>query len=822
MTSVIEGEDGEAGVQDPAENEDESTGKPRQPSSGSLKDHQLADDGRFSRSNKVIGHGSTKIVYHARDEEEGCDVAWNEVIRGTKEEDEWVIAKFKNEIKFLESLEHPNIITLLFKDVSSKRALFITEMLPGGTLKQFVATSKKKKLQVKVIKKICKQLLFALNYLHTRDPPVVHSDLKCDNIFIDSHNCEVKVGDFGLSGHCGDQLLTGIHQHRLEFVPPEAMGEGASYSCKGDVYSFGMCVLEMISGEYPYSECDDGEAIKAKAQAGILPEAFDAIVVDEYRTHKTNVKEFISYCLSPIVKRPNCDELLKDNFVIVDEKEKKSSASSTPASSVAGDVQHHSVITMEMLTEPQAGPTGRIVEEGLGPSGPNPERTVSETSGTSSHNPELQPANMTSYKLHGAWNSVEPASEAIRRRRSSMMSNNMSSITSASFNADDHHDENLGPDGMELANGFCPTDLTSDTQSKIEPPGAPAATFLSPDNLSLLTSSEESHALFPSHPGSEAGSSELAVLPPSLTAMSPVPAHVNSNTSLCSEESNSPMQPPAGLDDLVALYYDSVHAAELQSLMTEQRHLRERMRQLEAEHKEKTKQRNLKKAKLADELRRLGVDPPQPRSKAMAARPASVPADHIGNQAQTDRAGIQHQGSPNTTESKPPFPRAKVDAPSAVSPPRHPDATPPPTPGATAASQGRANAAGQSDDSRLPPRPMAAAPAPALRPYIKTDAITTTITTGLPADSQRPHMVATITTLTSAKNCEVRRTSAVTYSPSPPTSPGIPKYTNPPSCAASHVAGMNHRAMASPSPASPEYNLATTKNIQSFCESQIR
>ena len=74
--------------------------------------------------------------------------------------------------------------------------------------------------------------------------------------------------------------------HRLEFVPPESMAEDASYSCKGDVYSFGMCVLEMISGKYPYSECADGEAIKAKARGGLLPEAFDAIVVDEYRTYR--------------------------------------------------------------------------------------------------------------------------------------------------------------------------------------------------------------------------------------------------------------------------------------------------------------------------------------------------------------------------------------------------------------------------------------------------------------------------------------------------------------------------------------------------------
>lgn len=152
MTSVVEEEDGESGVQDPAETVDASLTK-RQPSSGSLKDQQLGEEGRFVRSNKIIGHGSTKIVYKARDEEEGVEVAWNEMMdtRCAQQQGE-LIAKFKNEITILESLDHPNIITMYHSHIStsSKRALFISEMLPGGTLKEFIANSKKKRLNLKV------------------------------------------------------------------------------------------------------------------------------------------------------------------------------------------------------------------------------------------------------------------------------------------------------------------------------------------------------------------------------------------------------------------------------------------------------------------------------------------------------------------------------------------------------------------------------------------------------------------------------------------------------------------------------------------------
>lgn len=56
-----------------------------------------------------------------------------------------------------------------------------------------------KKIDMRAIKSWAKQILQGLVYLHSRDPPVIHRDLKCDNIFVNGHLGQVKIGDLGLA-----------------------------------------------------------------------------------------------------------------------------------------------------------------------------------------------------------------------------------------------------------------------------------------------------------------------------------------------------------------------------------------------------------------------------------------------------------------------------------------------------------------------------------------------------------------------------------------------------------------------------------------------
>nr|GEW23248.1 probable serine/threonine-protein kinase WNK9 [Tanacetum cinerariifolium] len=85
-------------------------------------------------------------------------------------------------------------------------------------------------------------ILKGLLYLHTHDPPVIHRDLKCDNIFVNGNQGEVKIGDLGLA-----DILRKSHVARCvgtpEFMAPEVYAE--EYNELVDIYAFGMCTLEM-------------------------------------------------------------------------------------------------------------------------------------------------------------------------------------------------------------------------------------------------------------------------------------------------------------------------------------------------------------------------------------------------------------------------------------------------------------------------------------------------------------------------------------------------------------------------------------------------
>ena len=88
--------------------------------------------------------------------------------------------------------------------------------------------------------------------MHTRTPPVIHRDLKCDNIFITGPTGSVKIGDLGLATLKNKSFAKSVIG-TPEFMAPEMYDE--HYDERVDVYAFGMCMLEMATSEYPYAEC---------------------------------------------------------------------------------------------------------------------------------------------------------------------------------------------------------------------------------------------------------------------------------------------------------------------------------------------------------------------------------------------------------------------------------------------------------------------------------------------------------------------------------------------------------------------------------------
>ncbi|XP_054656254.1 serine/threonine-protein kinase WNK4 isoform X2 [Dunckerocampus dactyliophorus] len=244
-------------------------------------------DGRYLKFNIEIGRGSFKTVYKGLDTETTVEVAWCELQtrKLTKAERQ----RFSEEVEMLKGLQHPNIVRFHDSWKSTvkghKCIILVTELMTSGTLKTYLKRFKEMKL--KLLQRWSCQILKGLHFLHTRTPPIIHRDLKCDNIFITGPTGSVKIGDLGLATLKSASFAKSVIG-TPEFMAPEMYEE--KYDEAVDVYAFGMCILEMATSEYPYSECQNAAQIYRKVTSGIKPDSFYKVKVPE-------LKEIIEGCI---------------------------------------------------------------------------------------------------------------------------------------------------------------------------------------------------------------------------------------------------------------------------------------------------------------------------------------------------------------------------------------------------------------------------------------------------------------------------------------------------------------------------------------------
>ncbi|CAJ2630243.1 unnamed protein product [Trifolium pratense] len=265
--------------------------------------------GRYGRYNEILGKGASKTVYRAFDEYEGIEVAWNQVKLYDFLKNPQDLERLYCEIHLLKTLKHKNIMKFYtsWVDTANRHINFVTEMFTSGTLRQY--RLKHKRVNIRAVKHWCRQILEGLLYLHSHDPPVIHRDLKCDNIFINGNQGEVKIGDLGLAAIL--RKSNAVHcVGTPEFMAPEVYEE--DYNELVDIYSFGMCILEMVTFEYPYSECNHPAQIYKKVVSGKMPEALNKV-------NDTEVKQFIEKCLATVSLRLSAKELLDDPFLQIDD-----------------------------------------------------------------------------------------------------------------------------------------------------------------------------------------------------------------------------------------------------------------------------------------------------------------------------------------------------------------------------------------------------------------------------------------------------------------------------------------------------------------------
>ncbi|KAK3030641.1 hypothetical protein RJ639_035845 [Escallonia herrerae] len=263
---------------------------------------ERSPNNRYVRYGEILGKGAFKTGF---DEVDGIEIAWNQVSIEDALQSPENLERLYSEVHLLRTLKHENIIKsyISWVDDENKTINMITELFTSGNLRQY--RRKHKSVDMKAIKSWARQILQGLNYLHCQNPPIIHRDLKCDNIFVNGNHGEVKIGDLGFATIMQQPTARSVIG-TPEFMAPELYEE--EYNELVDIYSFGMCILELITCEYPYSECKNQAQIYKKVISGIRPAALGKV-------KDPQVKQFIEKCLLPQAERLPSAELLRDPFL---------------------------------------------------------------------------------------------------------------------------------------------------------------------------------------------------------------------------------------------------------------------------------------------------------------------------------------------------------------------------------------------------------------------------------------------------------------------------------------------------------------------------
>lgn len=195
-----------------------------------------------------IGTGGMADVYKGRDHKLNRYVALK-VLKREFREDELFVKKFQSEAQAAAGLMHPNIVNVY--DVGEDRGLYfmVMELVEGITLKEYI--QKKVRLTPKEVISITLQVCAGIEAAHNNG--IIHRDIKPRNIMI-SKEGKVKVTDFGIAKATTSNTISTNAMGSVHYTSPEQARGGFS-DIRSDIYSLGITMFEMITGELPF----DGE-----------------------------------------------------------------------------------------------------------------------------------------------------------------------------------------------------------------------------------------------------------------------------------------------------------------------------------------------------------------------------------------------------------------------------------------------------------------------------------------------------------------------------------------------------------------------------------
>ncbi|KAI9093480.1 kinase-like domain-containing protein [Phlyctochytrium arcticum] len=178
----------------------------------------------------------------------------------------------------------------------------IMDYAAGGSIRNLLRSGP---IEERYIAVIAREVLLALHYLH-KSAGIIHRDIKAANILL-TENGEVRLCDFGVAGQI---TVSSLRRNSFVGTPywmaPEII-KRAQYDYKADIWSLGITIIELATGNPPFADQDPRKAIF------LIPRTRPARLEGKF---SGALKEFIAYCLKEEPEeRPNAEELLKSKFV---------------------------------------------------------------------------------------------------------------------------------------------------------------------------------------------------------------------------------------------------------------------------------------------------------------------------------------------------------------------------------------------------------------------------------------------------------------------------------------------------------------------------
>lgn len=211
-------------------------------------------DGRYEIQ-ELIGVGGMAVVYKAYDTIDDRTVA----VKILKDEflgNQEFIRRFKNESKAIAVLDHPNIVKVYDVSFGDRLQYIVMEYIDGISLKEYL--NQQKEIRWKEALHFTMQILRALQHAHEKG--IIHRDIKPQNIML-LQDGTIKVTDFGIArfSHSETRTMTDKAIGSVHYIAPE-QARGDLTDDKADIYSVGVMLYEMITGQLPF-EADNAVSV---------------------------------------------------------------------------------------------------------------------------------------------------------------------------------------------------------------------------------------------------------------------------------------------------------------------------------------------------------------------------------------------------------------------------------------------------------------------------------------------------------------------------------------------------------------------------------